>query len=372
MTRWFVGDLATGRITQYLSVSSGSWQTELNGPGSIQVTVPLSDPDVAALQIRNLATVGKTFLGVSENGIVLNAGPVWSHSYSADDRTVDLSATGLWTFLKHRLVLPAVPAGVLYPDGYDTNLNGLDSGTVIKRILQQAVTVGGGSLPLLFQPDVAGSSQVTYFGQELTTVADALDDYVSNGIDIDFAPQFTGDGTGVQWFVRTGTDGSPLLSAANPNNPPTWDMSVPHSAVKGLQVALDGSSLTGRVWESTGSSGGLSARYDNPALQAQGYPFLESVDSSHSSEDDQIALNGYAREAARLGSRPTELWSFQVRAASQPLVGSYRVGDMCAVRVGVDPYVPRGSYSRRITNLAGDQDGKWVSVTTGQTYSLTG
>lgn len=373
MTQWFVGNLLSGKILTFLNVKSGSWSTELNGPGGLSVTVPLSDPSVAALGLRNVATVKQTYLGVAENGVVLNAGPIFNHSYSADDRSLQLDATGLWSLFQYRLVMPSIPAGVTDPGGYDTYLPGLDSGTVAKRVLQQAAATTGGALPIVFQPDVAGTSDVTYFGEDFTLVSEVLDDLVGKGVDVEFAPRFTADLRGVEWLFRTGTDASPLLLAANPVNPPTWDASVAKTSVRGLQVKVDGSRLTGRVWETTGSNGGsFYSRADNPSLFSQGYPFYESVDSTHNDVEDQTTLNNFAKEAARVGSLPTELWSFDVRARTQPLVGSYRCGDYCAINVGADPYIGRGKYVRRITNLSGDQDGKWVSVTTGPAYSVTG
>jgi hypothetical protein len=37
-----------------------------------------------------------------------------------------------------------------------------------------------------------------------------------------------------------------------------------------------------------------------------------------------------------------------------------------------DPYLPDGEYRRRITDMSGDADGKWVKITTGEVYALIG
>lgn len=365
MTQWFIGNLRTGTITNYLPVSSGSWEIEVNAAGSIRVTLPINDPDVQAINLRNTATVGKTFLGVAENGVILNAGPVWTHTYNRDDGKLELGATGLWGYYDYRSILPLLKSTDTDPTGLDTDYLGLGAGTVAKRLVQQAQQENGGTLPVVFQDDVAGTVEYSYEGAALTTVSDALNDLTAV-VDIDFMPRFTSDGSGVEWVLRTGTEAVPQLSSQTVQ---TWDLSVPKPTVKGLQVAVSGTKLAGRVWE-TGSS--AYARYDNTSLIGQGYPLLEQIDGTHNDELDPVVLAGYARDAARVGTKPTELWSFQAQADAQPFIGAYRPGDWCVVKIGDDPYIARGPYSRRITNMSGDQDGRWVSITTGEAYSLTG
>lgn len=365
MTQWFIGSLRTGAITNYLPVSSGSWEIEVNGAGSIRASLPMTDPDVQAINLRNTATVGKTFLAVAENGVILNAGPIWTHTYNRDDGRLELGATGLWGYYDYRSVLPMLKPSDTDPTGLDTDYLGLSAGTVAKRLVQQAQQENGGTLPIVFQDDVSGSVEYSWEGAALSTVADALNDLTAV-VDVDFFPRFTSDRSGIEWVLRTGTEASPQLSSQSVQ---TWDLSVPKSTVKGLQVTVSGTRLAGRVWE-TGSS--AFARYDNTSLINQGYPLLEQIDGTHNDELDPVVLAGYARDAVRVGTKPTELWSFEVQADAQPFVGAYRTGDWCTVKIGDDPFIARGAYSRRITNMSGDHDGRWVSITTGEAYSLTG
>lgn len=365
MAQWFIGSLRSGTITNYLPVSAGSWEIEVNSAGTVRATLPMTDPDVQAINLRNTATVGKTFLGVAENGVVLNAGPVWTHSYDRDSGKLELGATGLWGYYDYRSVLPLLKSTDTDPTGLDTDYLNLSAGTVAKRLVQQAQQENGGTLPIVFQDDVAGTVEYSYDGSALTTVSDALNDLTAV-VDVDFMPRFTSDGTGIEWVLRTGTEAAPQLASQTVQ---TWDLSVPKPTVQGLQVTVSGTKLAGRVWESGSSA---FARYDNTTLINQGYPLLEQIDSTHNDEVDPVVLAGYARDAARVGTKPTELWSFKAQADAQPFVGAYRVGDWCVVKIGDDPYIARGPYSRRITNMSGDQDGRWVTITTGEAYSLTG
>jgi hypothetical protein len=103
VTRWILGDLRTGRRILDLPVLKGTWEDRLDVAETITVTVDMQDPDILALNLRNAAARAKTFLGVVENGVIVAAGPIWTHHYSRDDATLELGAKGLASVFDHRL-----------------------------------------------------------------------------------------------------------------------------------------------------------------------------------------------------------------------------------------------------------------------------
>lgn len=374
MTRWLIGDLRTGRRLLDLNVVSGSWSTEVNGPGAISVTVTLNDPDMKRLGLRNAATVGKSFLAVEENGNIMNAGPIWAHDYDKDNGTLSLTAAGLWTYFDHRVLVPTLASAtdpVSYPLYADTTFTNLWYGTWAKRLVQQAQTHTGGNVPVVFQADEAGTTTTTYLGADLALVGDALNDIValSGGPDLEFAPRYTGDRLGIEWVFRAGTVAQPQLFSSSTF---VWDYAVPTPTIQGLTVKVNADSMASRAWVTGGRSvdKALYARYDNASLTDAGYPLLESVNSSNSTESDPAVLGAYAVEMARVGSKPTEFWSFRVQATVTPQVGDYRAGDYCLIKIANDPYIDKGQYRRRIMSMSGDEQGDWVSITTGEVYSL--
>lgn len=371
MTDWFIGDLLTGRISTHLPVSKGSWSVEINSAGKISVTLPLTDPDIRALNLRNVATVGKSFLGVAENGIILEAGPVWTHDYSKDDGTLTLNASGLWSYFDHRVLIPVLAAGQT-PFDVDTYYENLSLTTIARRLVAQAQTHTNGNVPVVLPPEVSGTETREYQGADLQLVGDALSDLtaVEGGPEIDFLPRFKTDARYVEWVMRVGTPTSPMLAGPTTH---VWDYGVGQTTIRGLNVKVDGSKLQGRGWGQGGSASDATmfSQYTNTNLLTQGYPLLELVDASRN-VDEQYQLDAYVRENARTGSKPIEFWDFQVQADQSPRIGEFNKGDYCLVKMRGDLYVPNGEYRRRITNVSGDQDGRWVSVTTGELYSLTG
>lgn len=373
MTRYLIGDLRTGRRLLDLNVLTGPWKASLNEAGTVGATVTLRDPDMVQLVLRNAATVGKAFLAVVENDVVQEAGPIWVHDYDRDAGTLELAAAGLWSYFDHRVLLPVLAAGQS-PVGADTNLSGLSLGTIAKRLVQQAQRHTGGNVPIVLPGDEAGVHEREYLGADLALIGDRLAELteVIGGPDIVFAPRFTSDRLGIEWVMRVGTNAKPQLSSQSVH---VWDLAVPEPSVRGLKVRRTAEQLVGRQWATGGRNDDvvMTARHDVPTLVNAGYPLLEAVDSSHSSVSVQSTLDAYAREGARTGYKPIEFWSFQVRADVAPLVGEYQVGDYCRLKIGDDPYIPRNTrdgYLRRIVALSGDEQGRWITVTTGEVYEL--
>jgi hypothetical protein len=372
VTEYIIGDLRTGRRLSAVRVTKGPWAVGIGGPGTVSVTVSLADPDIRALDLRSAASVGKAYLAVVENDTILEAGPIWTHNYRKSDRTLQLNAAGLWTYFDHRVLMRMLAAGEVPQDG-DTYLENLSWGTIAKRLVQQARTFTGAEIPIVFQPDEAGGVTATYSGADLRLVGDALQDIAAQdgGPEIEFTPEWTDDRKGIHWRLRTGTTAQPQLASKTTHR---FDYSVEKRTVSDLEVAVDGSKLVGRGWTTGGrsSSVALFGQHINTALTDRGYPFLEVVDSSHSTAETQEDVDGFAKELARVGSKPTEFWTFKARADAVPLAGSYRPGDSCSVHMANDDYIPDGDYARRITDIAGDEQGDWIKVTTGEVYSLAG
>lgn len=374
MTQWLIGDLLTGNVSTYFTPSSGSWDTAINEAGSLTVTVPLQDPDVRALDLRNVATVGKSYLAVVENDVIMNAGPVWQHQYSKDDGTLQLTASGLWSYFDHRVLIPVLASGQS-PFDVETYYENVSLQTVAKRLVQQARTHTNGNVPVVLPSEVTGTESREYQGADLGLVGDALRDLtaVESGPEIDFVPRWREGRLGIEWVMRIGTPTQPQLSGTSTH---VWDYSTPQPSIRGLTVTKDGGKISGRGWAASGASsaGSMISVYTNSNMLTAGYPLLEVVEAAKE-VDEQSDLDRYAIETARVGSKPTEFWAFEVRADESPFAGEYRKGDFCIVKIRHDYYIPDNTdpgYRRRITNLSGDQDGKWIKVTTGEVYSLTG
>lgn len=370
MTRYIIGDLLTGLKRVEFEVISGPWSNGIGEAGSVSCTVSTKDPVTRTKNLWNVGSVGLSYLAVIEGDSIMEAGPIWTQDYSKDDRKLTFNAAGMWSYFDHRVLIPVLAAGQS-PLDVETYYEGVSLATVAKRLVQQAQQATGGNVPVVLPREIAGSETREYQGADLASVGDALRDLSSteNGPEIDFAPRWNADRSGIEWVLKVGTPTQPELSSPSTH---VWDYTVPKPSIKSLTTKKDGSKLSGTSFAMSGSSS-LYSIAQSPTLLNQGYPQLDVVDSSFVT-DEQATLDSYAREKARVGSKPTEFWSFMVKADVTPKVGQFSKGDYCLIKIKDDDVIPDNTdgYRRRITNLSGDQDGKWVSVTTGEVYSLNG
>lgn len=331
---------------------------ELNGAGSLTFSAQLGDPDVRRLNLYRVAEPLRAFAAVEYqpadgDAVILQAGPVWKHSWDQDTATLTVAAAGLWSYYDHRFVLPSLAAGT-NPATHHTSLTA-SLRTIAKRLVNQAHQQAHGNLPVVLEPDYAGSNVRNYDGFQLKTVGSALADLtaVANGPDIAFRPRRRQDDRRfIEWVLVTG---DPML---NQGGGPDWrwDTSPAQTPIYGIRVERDGTGIASR-WYVQGDGqqeDAMFAAKDGTALTNAGFPFTEAVDGSHTSVIQQQTLDDYATENLALSQRAVQSWAATVRATQKPYLGTYQPGDWARIIVGpASPYLPEGDHRVRITQISG-------------------
>jgi hypothetical protein len=363
---WLCGDLRTGRQTAVLPVADGSWQQVMDDGGVFSVSLALSDPDVARLNPRLVVQPARTFLCLAYNApdgveYLIDGGPIWTHSYDAASRKLEVGAGGVWSYYDHRFILPVLAVGKS-PAPEVFAVGGLSLATIAQQLLILAHSHTGGSLPVVFPLAEAGSNGRTYPGFNMPTVGQALRDLtqVDGGPEIQFVPRRSPvDGRYIQWVMRAGTAANPLLTQLGGDH--VFDFSALRTDVSGLNVDIDAGAMTMRAWvQGAGTdTATLFGRADDPTLiNASGFPLLESLDANHSGDNGatvQATLDGYAREDIRAGARPVESWTAQVTRDDPPRLGEYGIGDWARFLLPADdPYIVDREVRGRITQRQGD------------------
>lgn len=399
MTRFIIGDLLSGRRILDLPVTAGTWEDRLDTAETITATVDLNDPDVQSLDLFSSATPCKSFLAVVEQETVVAAGPIWTRSYDAPTRTLELGAKGMASYFDHRLIIPLLAASIgtdqwTVPDPTDATktipnpllssaYTGLWLGTIAKKLVQQAQLWTGGNVPIVFQADESSADaahQRTYLGADFKPVGEAITDLmnVEGGPETNFAGRFTSDLLGLEWLMQVGTVAQPLLFS---QTKVLWDVSVPESPVSGLKIDEDGSRMGSWAWLTGGNQSDdvLVARaYDSTLVDAK-FPVMDLVDTSHQSVSDPATLNGYAAAATIAGRGTTSTWSFTVEAypqdddgnAAGPQADAYATGDFAELVLAAydpetgrgEPYIPLGgTFPQRIIGRSGDEKGLQIKI----------
>ncbi|WP_025159394.1 hypothetical protein [Leifsonia aquatica] len=373
MTQWYVFETMTGTVLREFVPSSGSWKARVNEPETVDVQLDLSDPQIAAMDWRNLGTPWKHSIAVDEGGR-LYGGPIQPHDYTPGE-PLQIVARGIRALTARRTVLP--PAALTQPlvsaDGspntaLDTNLSGLDFGSIGRFLVWQMCQWPGSGLPIVFEDPRAGTRVRNYAAVDLKNIDEALAQLsgVERGPDFAFRLRWRPDGK-LEWVMTSGTEASPLLIGPNP---PQWDVNASRTSGADLAVKTNPAQMGALSWATAGRGDDkvmMSRAYD-PALTNAGVPLLELVDNSHTSVEFQDTLDGYARAGLRTGGRPSEFWSFKASLLSTPWLRDFYEGDYCDIFIQDDPYLPPTPARRRILELSGDDEGLWVSITCGEAF----
>jgi hypothetical protein len=362
VSRFIIGDLLTGRRINNLPVVTGTWSAPLNAAGDVSCTVTLRDPDVRGLALRVNAAPGRSFLAAVDGDTVNQAGPIWLHDYNRDAQTVTLTASGMWSYFDHRVLIPVLAGRLPTDPSTDTNFANSSLHDIARALVAQAQSWTAGSVPVILPATVAGTGIRNYKGADLGLVGERLTELtkVIDGPDIRFAPQFTSDKLGIQWKMLVGTPAKPLL--ASPMDV-VFTPTASTSSVTGLTVSVDATSLASQAFASGGQTAdeALAAMATDPTLTNAGYPLLEVVDSSHQSVALAGTLASYVLETLHAGRTPVETWSFDHDPTAVtpdgnvigPALGAFNVGDFARVRMRDDPYIADGEHRMRITQLSG-------------------
>lgn len=380
--RAFVFNTVTGKITGDLPVAKVAWGERLNGPGQIQLTTLVEAKEVRNLDLRMSTQVVVQSLGISYNGVILEAGPIWMQDYDADKETLSLTASGVWSIFDVRKALKGnAPGGALDPEqwhaeaaaegweapgGSVISMVNTTLGSIARELVRISIQdnpflridgLNAGSLPIVLPAPVAGTRQENYNGFDLGWIGERLRQLTTrqNGPDIRFRPRFKGeDPTFVEYILETGSEAQPLLQQTGPDW--LWDTSVMKSGAVKLSVKRDGTKLAARAWvPGNGQERNmLLAWQTDPTLVEAGFPWTE-VDTASKQIEDMDVLQGYADRLLADSAAPWDQWSLSVRADVAPKLSDYLPGDWARIIVGPGhPIILPGEYRVRILAVDGD------------------
>ena len=364
--RYVVGDVLTGRIAASFEPTSGPWSEVLNGAGGVSATANLQDPYTRGLRLGQQAVPAKAFLAVLDGDVVLQAGPVWAHQpYDANAQSLSLVASGWWSYADARVLI--TPGFVPTDEDSDVNVTSSLQGIAVGWL---DVMMDHPNTPVFILPSaIAGTEERNELGVNLGSVGRRLYDLtqVQGGPDIRFVPRLSSDRLSLEVVVEIGTPDKPQLVSPHRAR---FVWGAAKSSLSDLRVTSSGSRVASKVYYSGGRQADevLMSTASN-ALEASGFPLLESVDSSHSTVSEQATLDSWAAEGAVSAASPVLSIEFKHDLSQRPHLGDFRAGDECVLQSVGDPYLLDGDYTLRITARSGDVDGLKVKVT-GQPISF--
>ncbi|ONI65622.1 hypothetical protein CSIV_04910 [Microbacterium sp. CSI-V] len=401
VTRFYVFETRGGALLEEIEPSEQDWQEQSNTAETINAHF------VDGVRgWRNLFTPWKHSIAVDVGGHLLG-GPIIPQDFDRDESKLKVTARGFRHMLNLVPVLPPPPGLLsaaapdwLAPDGkpaegFDTIIDGVDHGTIGKRLVQQGcLWPGWADIPIRFHADRPGTRQQSYTAVERKKIGAALTDLSNqeNGPDIRIRLERTSSDS-FGWVYESGTEEQPRLQGEAPL---TWEP----NDVTGVGVQLDPTRMGSVSWASAGRSSDttlLRMQYD-PYLIDNGFPLLHLDADVSTTTKDAVTLDSANVETLRTARKPWEFWSFDASGDQSPFPYEYGCGDLAElflseqqqIKLGLltgpgtltgpgvvtgdtrlDPiydYLPAGSYRRRIVGLSGSSRSDFIEVTCGATY----
>lgn len=348
-----------------LTYVDADWSTGVCRSDRVSVNLPA----YIGNNFHQYAVPRKFTLVLSEpSGLVRAAGVLGIPEGTENDKglpLVALTGTGVETLYSSRYVLPYPYTPLIDPAGYpitarDTRITGVQYGTMMKRLYQQAMLHPGGSVPTSWEADRAGTREKGWEAVSGKPVQDAVEDIsaLEDGVEWDWVPHLDSNDN-LFWSLVTGLDSAPEISQDFTH---TWTTGGKAPAIRKLTWKISPEFMCSTAIFMGGKDDDrvLAAVSHNPSLIDNGMPLIEIWDSSHSSVSEQPTLNGWANKTLSEGQAPVQYWDFEVRADRSQTV---RHGDWCVIDIKDHETIPDGSYSRRIVEISGKAFDDYISVT---------
>lgn len=354
MYRVYTVSTATWLDKVEVSPASCSWARAVNEGSGGSAAFVLSDRDVAATVAGgNLDPVTRCLV-VEYESVVVYAGIIWESDYNFDTQTLTLQHEDIWSLWDLRLIAENRTSSM---PSWKRTYSGLEYDTIIKRLAQLATNGAGRSVPLVFEADYSGGRSRTYYGYNVDSFTDALEEIIDlvDGPDVDFRPEWNPDRTGLQWTVRTGH--------MNPDNQVVEvNFSAPEPPARGLRVktsARERATQVVAVGEGSGVDMKIRTAGGTGALSLE-----RSVQEKNIKDGTQLSEFAQGDLSTRLVN--LRQYSFEVPLNS-PIIGNLwtlKPGMTLRWHVTGDPFLPAGWRDAMVLQYSGDISSDFVQLET--------
>ncbi|WP_027947223.1 hypothetical protein [Amycolatopsis taiwanensis] len=390
--RLAIANTTTGQVVADLPWTGvPQWSRGINISGTLRATIPLW-PRLEADTLQYLREPYRWTVLWCYGHQILQAGMLVKTTPSDDLSTAELGIMTLWDFLSRKRLVYSTPGlisaggditspaadmafGPTSPDPANQNLSW---GSVARRLVEMA-TVGNTYpqfwLPIVLPDVTAGTATITYFatdfaytGQRLTEITQ-----MDGGPELEFSPEFTdASESAFTWRMRIG---APRLGQLG--FPHAWDYG---KAAQTYVPSRDGADMTFRTiskgQDSRNSSGGSLAWADSvsvtPPWGFAGWPWLQTIDTSHVSETDGSVLQSYAVQDTTTNQYPIETAAAVVRVdgrsasglrTGSPSIDQVLPGDTAVFTLHGHPTENDGQYGQRVIGIGSGAD-LWTAALT--------
>lgn len=351
--RYLFADLLTNQVIAELPLTGVNFTQQLNSIGTLTGHLLLSGVNSVAMNVSASTIPGRTAIYVDRDGSLVWGGIIWARDFTSNDQKLSITAREFESYFEKRVITTT------------SVFSNVDQLLVARTLINNAQAVSGGNIGVSVGTETSGVLiSKTYYSYELKSVYSALQDLSksNNGFDFNIEISYVNG-------VPTKT-----LELGYPRYGKTYSstsVSQPVVELPGNMVQYeypeDGTTTANYVYAiGAGSNEGklIATAIDGTKIAA-GWPILETV-ANYSDQTDGTLLANFATGQVAAVSSPPVTIRVVVPTYTDPIFGTYEVGDDIRVRITDDRF-PTGldTYYRLVAYnvLVGETGPEQVTLT---------
>jgi hypothetical protein len=337
--RYLFADLITNDILAELPLTNVSFTQTLNTPGSFSGTILGSDINETGYDIAGSTIPARTAIYVDRDGVLIWGGIIWLRTWDSDSQHFNFQAREFGSYFERRRITDNFMAGdqALVYDNEDQLF-------IAQDLLTLAQNLAGGDIGVVVPNNVSGINVTrVYYAYEFKDVWGAIKDLSNQQDGFDF---------NIDVAYDTNLEPRKYAQTAFPYRGITYNSANADALVfefPGNIVAYewpdDGSVVSNKMYGigPQSNEAKIVAVATAPTNQiAAGYPLLEDT-VSYTDQYDPTILYQQTLGEVTAKQLPVVTPKIVIPAYASPVLGSYKTGDECLLRITDDRFPNNGS-----------------------------
>lgn len=337
--RYLFADLITNDILAELPLTNVSFTQTLNTPGSFSGTILGSDINETGYDIAGSTIPARTAIYVDRDGVLIWGGIIWLRTWDSDSQHFNFQAREFGSYFERRRITGD------FMDGdqalvYDNE----DQLFIAQDLLTLAQDLAGGDIGVVIPNNVSGIDVTrVYYAYEFKDVWGAIKDLSNQQDGFDF---------NIDVAYDSNLEPRKYAQTAYPYRGITFNSANADALVfefPGNIVAYewpdDGSVVANQMYGigPQSNEAKIVALANSPTDQiAAGYPLLEDT-VSYTDQYDPTILYQQTLGEVTAKQEPVVTPKIVIPAYASPVLGSYKTGDECLLRITDDRFPNNGS-----------------------------
>lgn len=320
--RYLFVDILSNMVVDELPCYGTYFTRQLSGAGQMTATLGMNSQPYRNRDIKNATTPGKIALYALCDDLVVWGGPIWTRTYNASARTLQLSGQ-TWESWGQKFF----PDTSLAYTGTDQRNIAVDLFTKMQAVAQQNAQF---TLPGTFPNQIVRTENFPFSDlKSYTDLIEYLSEY-ADGFDYEILPYMDGNGT-LQRYVNLG---NPRLGSTQTNTGLIFDYP---GGITDYWVTESASGGAVKVYGVGGTIGEApdpirSSYTQADIVAAKSYPLLQEV-FTNSDVTVQSTLDSQTRAFGNSKRVPITSWTIDIDPTLDPVLGTWALGDTAHVMI---------------------------------------